>query len=495
MRGPTRFGAAGEVAALALLCLLLRAPTFGLSQLFTGDESDFAIIASEITRGHWPFTTLFDHKPLGTYLHFAAAIEVFGDSPLATRILGWIVVTATALAARAVLAGPIGLRRETAFLLAAAMIVASMGFGGDSTLSEHFANLYLTLSALFVLKQRRSSMLVAGMFAGVACNSSYLAVPVVAGLLVGDALGKRIPLEERAWNWLLFAGGAAAATVAVLSPLFLFSDPADFFKTQFSFFRGYSNPVSLPVRLMWFAEGASVLLPMLAAGVAMFALNARRAIRTKQSTAPLVGMGIGAGIATMASGYASENYMLLVLPPMFLWIGAVARLARGKSQQVMLGAAIASSTVVIAIPGLAESAIGAADLVAKATRGDLRFDEPREIANIAAERLPPGRSVYTVCTPPVVYQLLHVTPPTKYFITEHLLVPRFAGALGIDVDRELDAVFAKQPAVVILGDVDQCLFVTPSAMNKVAVRASALHYRPYARFRGFTFLAAPRANP
>src|SRR4029079_5973964 len=92
-----RWAVIRDAAAIAIICLLLRGPTFGLSEM-SWDETAFVLVAREILNGHWPFTTLFDHKPIGLYFHFAAALALFGDDPIAARMLGWIVVTATALA-------------------------------------------------------------------------------------------------------------------------------------------------------------------------------------------------------------------------------------------------------------------------------------------------------------------------------------------------------------------------------------------------------------
>lgn len=497
MRDRTRWkfpwGPAGDAAAIALVCLLLRGPTFGLSGI-SWDESAFALVAREILNGQWPFTTIFDHKPIGLYLHFAAAFAIFGDHPIATRLLCWIVTTATAWVVRTILVGPIGLRREPAFLIAVALAIASLGFGGQAAMSEHFANLYLALSALFLLRRDTSAVLLAGAFAGIAANSSYLAIPVIVGLVAGYVAGERSTAQRIVRDLALFATAALAATAILLLPLLLFSNLADYFGPQFAFLGAYSDSATLSQRLARFLGVAAMLIPLVAAGLTVLLISQNHVPGGQGSgheVAPFAGMGVGAALATMASGYVFPNYMLLALPPLFLWSGAIAHRARAGSHRLIFGAFIGGTSLIIGLSGLVESAVGAADLIAKASRDDVRFDPPRQIARIAASRVRAGDTVYAVCTPPVVYQLLHVRPPTKYPINAQLMAPSLSASLGINLDQELEAIFAKRPAVVILGGVDNCWRVPPLALRKVSDMLEEHGYRPYARFGQFTFLERP----
>jgi hypothetical protein len=278
-------------------------------------------------------------------------------------------------------------------------------------------------------------------------------------------------------------------------PIYLFSDLAGYFTAQYAFLSGYSGTATIAERLLSFATQASPLIPVAATALAVTALSAPRGIRdafTADPLRPFVGMLIGAAAATRASGYVFPNYMTLLLPPLVLWVGVIAHMARDRSQRLFLDVSLIGTVLATGMPGLVESAIGLADLAAKATKGDNRFDEARQIAQIASENLPRGRTVYAVCSPLVVYQLLHVRPPTRYPVVEQLLVPRFAAALGVSVDQELKAVFSRHPAVVILGDVNQCWDVPPQSWKQVAASLRAEHYREYARFHDFSFFEAPR---
>jgi len=480
------------VGAIALLSLLLRAPNFGLSDI-SWDEPVFALVGREILNGHWPFTAVFDHKPVGLYLHFAAAIALFGDNPTASRILGWIVVTVTALAVRYILASQVGLRREAAFVVAVAYLFAALGFGGDSAASEHFANLYVTACALLLFRNGWPATMLAGVSAGLAIGTSYLAILLIGGLFAGY-LATQAEISSVLRSVAQFTAGALLSIAALHAPIFVFADPNQYFVPQLSFLAGYGDEATITQRLIRLVEEGAPLIPLVAAGLAMVYLSAspHRHKRTAGfGLRPLVGMGVGAAFAIMASGYVFPNYFLLALPPLFLWSGALWSRARQRAGRVLFGVAIASTAVTIGIPGMAGAAIGAADLLAKA-RGDLRFDQTRQIARIAAPKLQPGDTIYEICTPPVIYQLLRVRPPTKYPVEEQLLVPRFADALRIDVDEELEAVFAKRPAVVILGDVENCWQVPESEWQRVRDKAAAHGYRPFARLHNFLFLEPAR---
>jgi hypothetical protein len=175
----------------------------------------------------------------------------------------------------------------------------------------------------------------------------------------------------------------------------------------------------------------------------------------------------------------------------FVVSGAILARTHDRSQRIWLGAAVAASALLIGFPGFVGDAVGAADLMAKTTKGDLRFDPPRAIARIARPRLLNGGTLYAVCTPPAVYQLLHIRPPTKYPVNAQLLTPQYASALGINVDQELEAIFARRPAVIIVGSPDNCWNVPVSMWLKVRNKVSQHGYRAYARFKDFTFFEQP----
>ncbi|MCC2113693.1 MAG: glycosyltransferase family 39 protein [Hyphomicrobiales bacterium] len=66
------------------------------------DESTFILLATELARGHLPYTTLFDNKPPLMFAMLAAVIAVFGKSLLAVRLFGDFCVFVIAAAGYAI---------------------------------------------------------------------------------------------------------------------------------------------------------------------------------------------------------------------------------------------------------------------------------------------------------------------------------------------------------------------------------------------------------
>lgn len=489
--------AAGEIVLIISVSLLLRVTTFGLSEL-SWDESAFALVGREILHGHWPFTTVFDHKPIGLYLHFAAAFALFGDNPTATRILGWIVVTATAIAIRAILAGPVALARPWPLLVSCALLFALLGYGGQAVLSEHFVNLYSVLAALFLLRRRHGAALLAGVCAGIAINTNYLALPVLAGLLAGYLAAPPISAEtvrERLGSIALLALGCIAATLVLLAPILLFSKLGDYFGPQVAFLLGYADNSGPGHRLMLFVTAVQLLIPLVTVALAALCLKPEAGQHGRQLW-PFGGMLLGSTAATLVSGYVYAHYVLLMLPPLWLCVAVILRRATDRPQRVLLGAALAGTSLMIAFmpSALWAAGMGVEDLLAK-RRGDLAFDLPRQLARIAAPHIPPGGTIYAACAQPVIYQLVHVEPPTRYAFYPDMFAPRYASSLRVDPKAELQAIFSRRPSVVILGDVDECWSVPQAETWHMVDDALRQHgYRLFARHEDFSFFEPPGSD-
>lgn len=491
-----------DILFIALACLVLRGPTFGFSEV-NWDESAIALVAREILFGNWPFTAVFDHKPIGIYLHFAAAIVLIGDNPTATRLLGWLVVTASAVMIRQFAVRRLRLSRAEGLFLAASFLFASMGFGGAAVYTEHFVNLYVLASAyLLTGRNHATPIFFSGVAAGIAINVNYLALIVCAGMIAGYLFA---PIAGTARRNLRFSKvpvwtlGVATATAVLLSPIFGLSDPSAYFAPQFSFLSSYRDTVDASAAAIRFISQASALLPLVATalGLAWLAFVAReRAILEQREAdqltlAVFTGALVGAAAAAAVSGYAFDHYFLLLVPPLLLITAALLSSGIDPPARLMAAAAVGGTSAMLATPGLTVSALGAYDLVLKSTRGDLRMDGSREIANIARPKLSAGDTIYAVCTPLAPYQLLQVRPPTRFPFYPHHLNSRYANALGIDVDDEVARVFAKAPAVVVLGPGESC-WGTPRASRAKVERALARHgYTPYRKLRGFRFYERP----
>ena len=493
---PRKIGWPADMLVLLFVALALRLPAIGLSEL-DWDETSFVLVAREILHGHWPYTTIFDHKPIGLYLHFAAALALFGERVIAARLLGIAVVAAAAICVRFACIHRLGLSRASGMLFASSYILATVGFDGEAVYSEHLVNLYLLVSALLLPDRRRGRIALSGFAAGIAVSINYLAIPVIAGLVAGHLIGLRASKRaERLGRAGLFVAGALVSTVLTLLPVLLFSDLADYFTLQLRFLSGYSAHRPLALRLAELARTAAPLLPILAASAALLWLRRSQA-RSEQRDAyypwPFAGMGAGSAVAALASGYLYPHYLLLAIPAVVLLAASLAGHST-RDARAVISAVVAATALTVAMPGLIVAAVGARILVAKAAHGR-EDDLPRQLAARAAPRAPRASTIYSFCAPLVLYELLHAEPATKFPFTMQSMNQQYASALGISVDGEIRSVFARRPVVVVMGDYSQCWGIPQSSWLEMRGALQRNRYTAFARYGRYSFFAPPAPEP
>jgi hypothetical protein len=490
-----------DALVLIGLALVLRAPTIGIS-VIDWDESNFTLVAREILRGHWPYTTVFEHKPVALFLHYAGALALFGDDPLAVRLLGITVAATSAIAVRAIATRCLGLSRSWGLFLGACYVVITIGFDGQAVFSEHIVNLYLLLCALLLQGPRRSAILLGGCAAGIALNVNYLALPVLCGMMAGHFAGqyldRRLNPRRALTLVLLLASGAALATALLLLPIALSAGLGQYFGPQLRFLSGYAAVMSPAVRIVSAASLAAPLLPLAGVAAVLALLRPRlgdegaRPAASAYHPCLFAGAAAGSAIAVLASGYMFTHYMLLTAPWVLLLVASLAEPA-GWEARLLSGATLAGSSLMIGLPGMFAAGVGAHNLLIEARTGVIR-DEPRRLARLARPMVPPGRELYLLCAPIVLYQLLDAPPATRYPLYLFDMDPRYASALGIDLDRDIAAILAKRPALVIVGDYDSCGEIPEASWRKLVEALPRNGYSAAGRYGPYTFFT-PRNQP
>jgi hypothetical protein len=491
------FAWAADGLVLLALAAALRGPTIGLAEI-DWDESNFTLVARAILGGHWPYTAVFEHKPIALYLHYAAALALFGDTPISVRLLGIATAAASAFLVRTIALDRLDLGRWWGLLLGGCYVLLTIGFDGQPVYSEHLVNLYLLLSALLLPARRWTGLLLSGCAAGVAINVNYLAVPVLGGIVAGYLA--TLVLEGRLRTALLsacpFVAGAIVTTALLLLPVALFAGVAQYFAAQFDFLSGYAASAPLAVRLVAAATLAAPLLPIAAVAAAL-AWSRRASVADAGAAAsmdyPILFAGALAGsvLAVLVSGYLFDHYMLLCLPWALLLVASLAAGTR-EDLQALSGAVLAGTSLMIALPGMLVAGTGAHNLLIEARTGAVR-DEPRRLAEVARPIAPEGSSIYVLCAPIVLYQLLHARPATRYPFYPFALNPKYASALGLDVDREISAILASRPSLIIVGDSDKCGDIPEASWEKVRDAVPRSGYIATKRFEGYTLFAPPLA--
>ncbi|RZM30870.1 MAG: hypothetical protein EOP67_35995, partial [Sphingomonas sp.] len=141
---------------LLLVAFALRSPFFG-NPVIHSDEQFYLLVGDRLLHGAWPYVDIFDRKPVGLFLIFAAIRSVGGDGVLMYQLAATLVATATAfLVARIVSrlaaddAGPV--TSVGAALIYLVWIIVFDGAGGQSAV---WGNGLMASAALLVLDTTR----------------------------------------------------------------------------------------------------------------------------------------------------------------------------------------------------------------------------------------------------------------------------------------------------------------------------------------------------
>jgi hypothetical protein len=176
---------AGGVAAVAVVSGA-RLASLVAPATVDWDENTFILVAQRLTVGELPFTTTFENKPPLFSALQAIPLLIAPDSLLVFRWALIIVVTFTALALRRSMIAS-GAPRLAADLIVPLVAVASMASpSGSAWMSQHSANLWLSLLLLVILGSRdaRVNHVLAGMIASVLVLTRTSYVLAAAGLLI-----------------------------------------------------------------------------------------------------------------------------------------------------------------------------------------------------------------------------------------------------------------------------------------------------------------------
>ena len=178
-----------DLASIALFAIALRCLTLSTSVIDV-DEGAFVLAAREMTLGHLPYLTFWDHKPLGSTTLIAAALVAFGHSIETVRVLALACVIATAWSLHAI-AWRVSPDRLTPLMAASLYIAFSTRLLGLGLMNEILLAPFTAAGVLLLLPapERRGDLeaalrfAAAGLSFGIAVWIKY--VPALPAALVG----------------------------------------------------------------------------------------------------------------------------------------------------------------------------------------------------------------------------------------------------------------------------------------------------------------------
>jgi hypothetical protein len=439
--------AAAQAVFLLLVACASRAWLFG-NPVIHSDEQFYLLVGDRMWSGAWPFVDIFDRKPVGLFLIFAAIRALPGDGILAYQITATVVVAATAFLITRIarrFAGP-----EAAFGAGVLYLVWLVVFDGAGGQSAVWQNLLTASAALLVIAARSEGLTRRGvavmLLVGCAMQVKYVALfeGVFFGLwllwtgflggrsaarLAGDAvLWVAAALLPTAAAWAVYAGAGHGEA-------FVFANFQSFFGQQDD-----DTPLS---NLLKLAEALALLGPLLWLTWRGWSANA--------FARGWAAAGIG---AVLIIHTFEQLYWLPALLP--LSVASAAGLERVDRRRAMIWALALGIVAAVALTFLRVS-----------RRGDARSVEA--LVGLIGQR--PSGCLFTFGSEPILYHLTRSCLPTAYIFRSHLGQTRESRGIGIDPVPEVARVLAARPGVIVVREPKTSTNPATARLVQAAVRA------------------------
>ncbi len=466
-------------AALLVLALVLRSAMFG-DPLAGYDEQFYLLTGDRLLHGALPYVDIWDRKPIGLFLIYAAIRLLGGDGVLQYQLVASGFVAATGFVIVLIVRRRLPL---PAALACGALYVLWTGvMGGEDGQSPLFYNLPVAIAALLVLEAvpaiatRRGFGLACGAMAlcglALTIKTTVIFEACFFGLVLVAAMwrrGGRVRALAAGYVWAVLGALPFLTALAVYSAL---GHLHEFW---------FANAASAALRhdgWTWHS-GWALLLTLAPLGpLALLALAGRTHAAETPVTPEwerrfLLGWIVAAAIGFVAVGYFYHHYALPLLVP--LTVAGARFLAFSPYRRLALG-------LFAFYPAVQQ--LGVNRMI---VAGD------REDAAAAVAAIPP--SVRDGCMllyggPPILYHLTGACLASPYAFPGHLYLTAETPAIGTDQLGALDAALARNPAVIVTERSPSELARNPAADAHVAA-ALTRRYRLRAT-RGYRYFEEGR---
>ena len=460
---------------ILLFAIAVRIWDFG-NPVIHVDEQYYLLVGDRLLHGDLPYVDIWDRKPIGLFLLFAAIRLLPGDGIGAYQIIATLFAAATAWAvwrgARTLGAASMGaLGAAAAYLLLLSLL------GGRGGQAPVFYNLPVNTAILLTLRlpalaqQRAIGKIVtngiaACALAGLAIQIKYTAA--VEGAFVGCThlwflcrAGGRVPqVIAAAIGWALVGLAPTLAAIA----FYRSEGPAAFAAFWFANFTSIALRSTYPTgQLVMRLLGIVAILSPIAA-CAWFAVRARMRDGASGSRWRIAIGWLFAAVGGFVSiGTFFDHYALPLIAPLAML--AAATFARARCAM--------AATLALAVVLLIGQAIQRPDDSSGA----------RDVARIVA-RNSGGGCPYVFIGDTITYRLANACLPTAYAFPNLLAYSTEQGATGIDEAAEVRRILAARPPVIVTSDRRLSIW-NPGSLRAVKA-ALARDYRPV--------FATPRAG-
>lgn len=421
---------------LPLLALALRAGDFG-NPVIHVDEQWYLLVGDRLLHGAVPYVDLWDRKPVGLFLLYAALRSLGGEGLLAYQLAACAFAAATAVVV-ATAARTVGANERGALAAGAAYLLGLSLLGGRGGQAPVFYNLPVALAGLLTL--RLPALAAAGRVRAIvasgaaACLLAGLAIQLkptaaIEGAFVG--LAHLHFLRKAGARWPAMAGAGALWLALGSAPTL----------AAFGWYRAhgagqawwFANVASIALRPGYPAGQLAMRLLGIAAQLAPLAVAAATSWRGRRTDVRPVAL---AWLAAALGGFLTigtwfDHYALPLLAPL----------------------AVAAAPALGRRPRLLVATLGLMGAIWAVERWSARDDGPgaRAVAALVA-RESRGGCPYVFIGDTVTYLLARACVPTPYAFPNLLAYATEQGATGIDEAAEVRRILARRPPVIVTSD-------------------------------------------
>jgi hypothetical protein len=422
---------------LLAFALLVRAQTLN-NPVLGFDEQFYLLVGDRMLHGAVPYVDIFDRKPIGLFLIYAAIRELGGDGFIQYKLVacGFVVFTAL-LIFRA--ARPIS--STFAAGIAACLYILWLNVtGGEGGQAQVFYNLPMLMAAMLTWRAARTAERIiplgcaAMLLVGIAIQIKYTVI--FEGFFFGSALlwscyRSRRSLAALAVPALLWIGCALLPTalaalvywrIGALQP-FLFANFLSLFAR---------TPDPFAAEMAGLFKIFAILLPLLL--FCALSLRGGNFAATAGSKFPLLWLGTAILGVLLFGSFLAPQYGMPVLVP--ACIVAAPFFASYRHARLVAGVTLVAALVVGQI-GLA--------------RSEFQKGGRKQAYAVARAAQPLHGCIYVYDGYPALYMLTHSCLPTRWAFPGHLNTQDedSANAIGVDPVGEVRRILAARPEVIV----------------------------------------------
>lgn len=434
------------------------------------DDQFYLLAGQELIDGHWPYVDVWDRKPLGLFLIYAAIAWIGGGSMVALNFIATAFAAATAWVVRAIglrFASPAG-----ATLGALAYLFTIPLVGGQTGQSPVFYNLLMAGAGWLLIDgaaDRSAPLTRRALTAMLLCGLAMTVkqISFIEGVYFG--LSFLWLMHRRGMEPARITGAAAGMIMIALLPTALT-------------LAGYALAGREPLDAFLFATVTSIFLKTgwgataKIAGVAFFFLHltplllmaiggaVMRHGRAATPASPiLLGWAVAALLGYMAVPHFFDHYALPVAVP--LAISAATFFDRDGGWLFFLAVAFYS---VIVSPPIRD--------IHKNRQSRIEYER----LSAAVDRARDGGCLYIGDGPTRLYSTTGACRVTRYLLPDHLNLSIEQAAVGTDTGSELQAILARRPAVIVTQDRERARLRYSAAYRHFLAAVASRYRQTYA---------------